>query len=288
MNSCKCFIFRDEIFQEKVEPFIKTSADIISPSEDTLHQGGGTLIRLESIPGPVPEPESLELEYDSDNDDDYVEAASEPTKKELVIPETAKIFIRMVGNFSQHCSFRKDSTTVLQVCNISENIGFCTPRIDKEHDFLIRKKTWTLVDCTPEMHTLPSKYVFRVKNGAPKAELVALRCLQLYGVDYLETFAPVVKLTTIRVLFATAVVLDFEIEQMEFVTAFLNGDLKEDIFMQVPEGLRNFENENKACKLQKSLEGLNQSPRQWRAKIHYYLIKHLNFECSTDDLCLYT
>ena len=52
------------------------------------------------------------------------------------------------------------------------------------------------------MHVLPSKYVFHIKNGGPKARLVALGCRQLYGIDYLETFAPVVKLTTIRTLFA--------------------------------------------------------------------------------------
>ena len=74
---------------------------------------------------------------------------------------------------------------------------------------------------------------------------------------------------------------------MDVVTAFLSGDLKEDIFMQIPEGLRNQKNENKVCKLEKSLYGLKQAPRQWYAKIHNYLVSDLTFKCSPDDPCLY-
>lgn len=111
------------------------------------------------------------------------------------------------------------------------------------------------------MHVLPSKYVFRVKNGGPKARLVAPGCRQRYGVDYLETFAPVVQLSTIRLLLVFAAMLDLEYEQMDVVTAFLNGDLEE-IYMDIPEGLRNSENKGKVCKLLKSLYGLKQAPRQ--------------------------
>ena len=99
------------------------------------------------------------------------------------------------------------------------------------------------------MHVLPSKYVFRIKDGGPKARLVALGCRQMYGVDYLETFAPVVKLTTIRTLLALVAIMDLECEQMDVTTAFLNGDLDEEIYMQIPEGLRTPENNDKVCKL---------------------------------------
>ncbi len=168
------------------------------------------------------------------------------------------------------------------------NIDFWAPGIAKEHDCLLRNKTWTLVKRIPGMHVLPSKYVFRVKNGGPKARLVALGCRQLYGVDYLETFAPVVKLTTIRVLLAIAAAHDLECEQMDVTTAFLNGDLDEDIYMQIPEGLRTAQNDGMVCKLRKSLYGLKQAPRQWYAKIHAYLVDYLKFVGSTNDPCLYT
>ena len=286
--SCKCVISRDVIFHEQEHLSNTVTADISIPSEDTLNQGGDTQVRSSSIPEKITESESPEPESDSDRDEDYQEVTPESTSTELR---------RGTRQRKPPSEWWKTTANIALSANIVpqsyksatslENIDFWTPGIDKEHDCLIRNKTWTLVDRTPCMHVLPCKYVFRVKNGAPKARLVALGCRQLYGIDYQETFAPVVKLTTIRVLLAIAAVLDFEIEQMDVVTAFLNGDLKEDIYMQVPEGLRSLENENKVCKLQKSLYGLKQAPRQWYAKIHDYLLTHLKFKSSSDDPCLY-
>ncbi len=74
---------------------------------------------------------------------------------------------------------------------------------------------------------------------------------------------------------------------MDVVTAFLNGDLDQDIFTSIPEGFKNSSNSNKVCKLQKSLYGLKQSPRQWYAKRHSYLVDELGFHSSRNDPCLY-
>ncbi len=137
------------------------------------------------------------------------------------------------------------------------------------------------------MHVLPCKYVFRVKDGQPKARMVILGCKQIFGLDYYHTFAPVVKFTTIRTLFSIAAVQDWECEQMDVVTAFLNGDLDENIYMHIPEGLQTADNEGKVCKLNKALYGLKQAPRQWYAKIHDYLTNDLKFASSTNDPCLY-
>lgn len=167
------------------------------------------------------------------------------------------------------------------------NRAFWSPGIEKEHDCLLRNKTWKLVHKKEGMNVLPCKYVFRVKNGGPKARLVALGCRQMYGIDYLETFAPVVKLTTIRTILALTAVHDLECEQMDVTTAFLNGDLNEEIYMQIPEGLRTKDNDGMVCKLEKSLYGLKQSPRQWYAKIHAYLVNELKFKASENDPCLY-
>ena len=168
-----------------------------------------------------------------------------------------------------------------------ENIDFWMPGIEKEQESLIKNKTWMLVEREPGMHVLPSKYVFRVKDGGPKARVVGLGNLQIYGLDYFQTFSPVVKMVTIRTILAIATALGWEIDQMDVVTAFLNGDLDEIIYMEIPEGLRNAANRNMVCKLLKAIYGLKQAPRQWYAKMHHFLIDKLGFLSSHNDPCLY-
>lgn len=74
---------------------------------------------------------------------------------------------------------------------------------------------------------------------------------------------------------------------MDVVTAFLHGDLDENIYMEVPQGLQSSTTEGKVCKLLKSLYGLKQAPRQWYDKIHKYLVTQLRFVVSMNDPCLY-
>lgn len=112
----------------------------------------------------------------------------------------------------------------------------------------LRKETWTLVKKV-------NGIIFRVKNNDPKARLVFLGCKQLFGVDYNQIFSPVVKFTTVRLLLALVAAYDLECEQMDVVPAFMNGELEEDILMQIPEGLRTPGNEDFVCKLNKALIG---------------------------------
>ena len=96
-----------------------------------------------------------------------------------------------------------------------------------------------------------------------KARLVAKGFSQVHGVDFNETFAPVAKFTTIRCILAIGAVMDLEIHQMDVKTAFLNGELEEDIYMEQPEGFVEQGKEHLVCKLKSSLYGLKQSPRAW-------------------------
>ena len=106
------------------------------------------------------------------------------------------------------------------------------------------------------------------------------------GIDYEETFSPVAMLKSIRILLAVAASLDYEIWQMDVKTAFLNGNLNEDIYMQQPEGFKAKGKEHMVCKLQRSIYGLKQASRSWNIRFDQ-AITSFGFEKSPDEPCVY-
>jgi hypothetical protein len=94
---------------------------------------------------------------------------------------------------------------------------------------------------------------------------------QKFGIDYNETFAPVIYWSTLRAMVALSVFLGWELNHMDVITAFLNGKLKEEIYMKQPPGFEVPGQEDKVCRLLRSLYGLKQSPRQWYEEIDGYL-----------------
>lgn len=169
----------------------------------------------------------------------------------------------------------------------SENVHVWGPAIAKEESAIARDHTWTLVKREPGMNVLPSMYVFNMKSTGPKARIVAKGYRQVHGVDYGETYAPVVKFTSVCVMLAIVAVQDLELHQMDVVTAFLHWDVDKHIYMSVPQGFRNTQQPNVVCKLRKALYGLKQAPRLWHAKINTFLLDRLKFMSSPNDPCLY-
>jgi hypothetical protein len=161
-----------------------------------------------------------------------------------------------------------------------------------EYDSIIKNKTWTLVDLPPGRKAIGCRWVFKVKRNAAgdieryKARLVAKGYAQMEGIDFQETFAPVAKFNSIRILLALAAQQDFEVHQMDVKTAYLNGDLEEDIYMQQPEGFIQAGEENKVCKLQRSIYGLKQSGRSWYRKIDNFF-DNLGLQRTHADNCVY-
>ena len=161
--------------------------------------------------------------------------------------------------------------------------------LQEEVSSLSEQDVFDVVDRAPEMKTLPCKWIFKVKYDQDgniqrfKARLVAKGFKQVAGIDFGETFAPVAKQSTLRLLWTLAAKRDWEVENIDIKTAFLNGDLDEEIYMDMPPG---FELSGKVWKLKKTLYGLKQAPRAWHIKLTDVLEK-LGFRCSTADPGLY-
>ena len=148
---------------------------------------------------------------------------------------------------------------------------------DKEYKSLKEMQTWDLVELPEGRKAVSNKWVFRVKQKADgsidkyKARLVAKGYSQEYGVDYQETFAPVVKASTLRSILAYGVKEQMEIHQMDVQTAYLNGELKEEIYMEQPPGYIKEGEEKLVCHLKRSLYGLKQAGRCWNQKLVGFL-----------------
>ena len=140
--------------------------------------------------------------------------------------------------------------------------------MDSEIQSMYDNQVWNLVENVPGRKTVGCKWVFKKKTDMDgkvhtyKARLVAKGFSQIPGVDYDETFSPVAKIKSIRVLLAIAAFHDYEIWQMDVKTAFLNGKLAEDVYMSQPLGFVSNEYPNRLCNLEKSIYGLKQAPRR--------------------------
>lgn len=138
-----------------------------------------------------------------------------------------------------------------------------------EFDALQRNCTWKLVPYTGHEKLVDCRWVFKTKfkpDGTilkHKARLVAKGFQQEAGIDYSETFSPVVKPTTIRIVLTIAATKNWEVRQLDVNNAFLNGILHEQVFMRQPEGFADPTTPNHICKLTKALYGLKQAPRAW-------------------------
>ena len=170
-----------------------------------------------------------------------------------------------------YCAFVTNLSNVAIPKSIQEALSIPSWRaaVLEEIKALEKNGTWELVDLPRGKKTVGCKWVFTVKYKSDglieryKARLVAKGFTQSYGIDYQETFAPVAKLNTIRVLLSLAANLNWQLCQLDVKNAFLNGDLTEEVFMDIPLGFERVYGMGKVCRLRKSLYGLKQSPRAW-------------------------
>lgn len=162
--------------------------------------------------------------------------------------------------------------------------------IEEELQAHEKNQTWSIVSRPQDRQLIDSKWVFKVqptKSGQAnrfKARLCARGFRQQYGIDYEETFSPVVRYDSLRVLLAMATQEDLEMLQFDVKTAFLYGKLEENIYMKIPEGLSVSSGvSDPVCKLNKSLYGLKQSSRCWNKTFTMFLSKHGFKMCDSEN-----
>lgn len=195
-------------------------------------------------------------------------------------------------NFMKNCENFQENPLTLNEALKRQDKSKWTEAMEIELGNLRKNKTWELVKLPENRKALKSKWVFNIKrdkNGdidKYKARLVAKGCGQKAGIDFQETFSPVVRYSSIRLILALSVEYDFIIHQMDVVSAYLNGDLQDEIYMEQPEGFVDQKHPTKVCKLLKGLYGLKQAGREWNHKLDE-ILKKIGFVRSRHDPCVY-
>jgi hypothetical protein len=162
----------------------------------------------------------------------------------------------------------------------------------EEYQSIMKNDIWDIVLRPKGKSVVTSKWIYKIKHTADgsiekyKARFIARGFSQKEGVDYEETFSPVARYTSIRMVISLASVMGWKIHQMDVKTTFLNGVIEEEVYIEKPQGFEVHGKESHVCRLKKALYGLKQAPRAWYSRIDGYL-QSLSFTKSEADPNLY-
>ncbi|GKA31563.1 putative RNA-directed DNA polymerase [Tanacetum coccineum] len=194
--------------------------------------------------------------------------------------------------FAYHATVLPTTITEPASFTVANNSPKWRQAMKEEYDALMKNGTWSLVPRASNTNVVDGKWVYRLKrdkNGAItryKARFVAKGFRQQPGIDFHETFSPVVKSTTIRAVLSLAVTNNWPLRQLDIQNAFLHGNLKEQVYMKQPSGFIGPQRPNHVCLLHKSLYGLKQTPRAWFERLSKALFD-LGFKGSKTDSSLF-
>ena len=191
-----------------------------------------------------------------------------------------------------HIIQEDEPITYTQAVNSQDGLEW-KKAITEELQSLEKNNTWSYVNKNSDMNIIGCKWVFKKKrdmNGKVqryKARLVAKGYNQEYGVDYGETFAPVLKYKSLRIILALAAIHNLELQQLDIKTAFLNAEVKENIYVELPEGINIKDKiKNQVLKLNRALYGIKQAPKLWNDNLNKKLIS-IGFKPCLKDTCIY-
>lgn len=298
----------DAITTTSGEPDETTRAITGTEEENQAEEMAST--EAETAEQPISNEETCPAETLTDRNQDATTSTSPARRKSSRVPVFNEKFLEwrrsilkpMQNQENKHSSSGMGAILTLPIENLepknykeameSQEASLWTMAIEDEYKSLISNQTWVLVKRPIERNVIGCKWVFKVKPGYSgvseryKARLVAKGFSQNYGTDYSETFAPVLKHDSLRTILAITAYRDLEITLLDVKTAFRYGTLKEQVFMEQPDGFIVAGKEDHVCLLEKSLYGLKQAPRVWNEKFNLFLVKFGLSRCESDS-CVY-
>ncbi|KAE8732732.1 hypothetical protein F3Y22_tig00001750pilonHSYRG00022 [Hibiscus syriacus] len=278
-------------FWDPVAKKVVISRDVVFDEQSMLQQKQDTTV-VDFEQFPVEKPETSQPTSGGSTTDDLQDysLARDRVRRTNIKPPNRLGFEDLVS-FALTVS-SDDPVTFHDAVTSQENDKWMAAMVE-EMESLNHNRTWELVPLPEGKKPIGCKWVYKKKPAVTekegekfKARLVAKGFSQQKGVDYDEIFSPVVRHTSIRAVLALVASWDLHLEQMDVKTAFLHGDLEEQIYMRQPEGFTQPGNEHLVCRLKKSLYGLKQSLRQWYKRFDSYMIK-IGYNRCEYDCCVY-
>ncbi|KAK2372230.1 putative mitochondrial protein [Trifolium repens] len=276
---------KTQVVMESANVVVKDSPD---KEKEGVDQGTSVSVNAEpddgaSTPASMNEADERTIEEDSDESARPKATSKGPSVR---VQKNHPLDL-VIGNPEQGITTRRTNDVVANSCFVSlfepKNVKEALTdeawieAMQEELNQFERSEVWDLVPRPEDVNVIGTKWVYKNKsdeNGTVtrnKARLVAQGYTQIEGLDFDETFAPVARLESIRLLLGVACILKFKLYQMDVKSAFLNGYLQEEVYVEQPKGFVDPEYPNYVYKLKKALYGLKQAPRAWYERLTQFL-----------------
>ncbi|GJY23715.1 zinc finger, CCHC-type containing protein [Tanacetum coccineum] len=267
---------KDAIFDENRFSSIPRPKDIIPNSDESQKDDHSN-----DVPSETPKPRKSKRAR---------KAKSYGSDFQLYLVEGSR---DQIGSQYSYCYSIEDDPITYNEAMQSRDVAFWNEAIDDEIGSIMENNTWVLSNLPPGCKPLVRKWIFKRKLKVDgiidkfKAQLVIQGFRKKEGIDYFDTYAPVSRITTIRLLFDLVAIHNLVIHQMDVKITFLDDDLEEVVYMKQPQGFVMPGNEHKVCKLVKSLYALKQEPKQWHQKFNEVVLSS-SFPLNQSDKCVFS